>query len=68
MPQANRSAAHENQFSSEVALGLQEADDPATPWISNEAGVAESATRRAQWLKRAQAHGGQATAGAPEPG
>lgn len=61
MRQAHQAAAYDKWFRAEVAQGLQEADDPATPWVSNEAVMAETAERRAQWLKRAQALDGQAT-------
>lgn len=61
MRHAHQAAAYDKWFRAEVAQGIQEADNPATPWVSNEAVMADSAERRAQWLKRAQALDGQAT-------
>lgn len=57
MRHAHEAAAHDKWFRAEVAQALQEADDPATVWLSNEEVKAHSAARRAQWLKRAQAMG-----------
>ena len=53
MRQTHQAAAYDKWFRAEVARGLQEADDPATPWVSNEAVMAESARRRAAWRKGA---------------
>jgi hypothetical protein len=61
MRQTHQAAAYDKWFRAEVAQGLQEADDPAMPWISNDAVMAESAERRAKWRQRAQALEGQGT-------
>ena len=61
MRQTHQAAAYDKWFRSEVAQGIQEADDPATLWVDNDAVMADSAERRAKWRKRAQALDGQAT-------
>jgi len=55
MRKAHEAAAHDAWFRAQVAHGLQEADDPKTQWVSNEAVKATSAKRRAAWAKKAQA-------------
>ena len=55
MRKAHEAAAHDAWFRAQVERGLQEADDPNTQWISNEAVKATSAKRRAAWSKKAQA-------------
>lgn len=52
---AHKAAAYDKWFSAEIDQAIKEADDPATKWVSNEAVKAESAKRRASWLKKAQA-------------
>lgn len=54
MRHAHEAAAHDRWFRAQVDQALQEADDPATVWLSNEEVKAHSATRRAAWSKRAQ--------------
>jgi hypothetical protein len=54
MRKAHEAAAHDAWFRAQVAHGLQEADDPKTQWVSNEAVKATSAQRRSAWLKKAQ--------------
>ena len=61
MRQTHQAAAYDKWFRSEVAQGIQEADDPATPWVDNDAVMADSVERRAKWRKHAQALDGQAT-------
>lgn len=48
-------AAYDKWFSAEIDEAIKEADDPATIWVSNEMVKAESAKRRAAWLKQAKA-------------
>lgn len=55
LQRAHKAAAYDKWFSAEVDQAIKEADDPATKWVSNEAVKAESAKRRAGWLKKAQA-------------
>ena len=55
MRKAHEAAAHDAWFRAQVEHGLQEADDPNTQWVSNEAVKATSAERRAAWRKKAQA-------------
>lgn len=54
MRHAHASVAHDKWFRAQVEQALQEADDPATVWLSNEEVKAHSADRRAAWSKRAQ--------------
>ena len=42
-------ADYEKWFRAEVALALQEADNPATLWLDNATVMAESARKRADW-------------------
>ncbi|MEO7031721.1 MAG: hypothetical protein ABI351_09610 [Herbaspirillum sp.] len=53
MRHAHAAAAHDKWFRDQVEQALQEADDPATVWLSNEAVKAHSAARRAKWSERA---------------
>lgn len=61
MRQAHQAAAHDKWFRAQVEQALQEADDPATIWLSNEEVKAHSAARRAEWLKRAKQVSGSDT-------
>ena len=53
MRHAHGAAAHDKWFHAQVEQALHEADEPATVWLSNEEVKANSAARRAEWLKRA---------------
>ena len=55
LKRAHAAAAHDQWFREQVAQAIEEADDPATQWVSNEAAMAESAQRRAAWRLRAAA-------------
>lgn len=55
MRHAHEAAAHDKWFRAQIEQSLQEADDPATVWLSNEEVKAHSAARRAEWSKRAAA-------------
>jgi len=55
LKRAHNAAAYDKWFSAEIDQAIKEADDPATKWVSNEDAKAESAKRRAAWLKQAQA-------------
>ena len=55
MRRAHEAAAHDAWFRAQVEQGIQEADDPSTPWLSNEAVKTESAQRREAWLKQTKA-------------
>jgi hypothetical protein len=55
LKKAHEAAAHDKWFRAEIDQAIKEADDPATQWVSNETVKAESAKRRAAWLKQAQA-------------
>ena len=55
MRKAHEAAAHDAWFRAQVERGLQEADDPNTPWVSNEAAKAASAERREAWAAKTQA-------------
>jgi hypothetical protein len=57
MRHAHEAAAHDKWFRAQVEQALQEADDPATVWLSNEEVKAHSAARRAEWSKRAGQQG-----------
>lgn len=46
------SGTHDRWFRDQVGAALQEADDPSTQWVSNEAVMAESAKRREAWRAR----------------
>jgi hypothetical protein len=52
---AHQAAAYDKWFRAQVEQGIKEADDPNTQWVSNEAVKADSAKRRAAWVKKAQA-------------
>jgi hypothetical protein len=53
MRHAHEAAAHDKWFRTQIEQALQEADDPATVWLSNEEVKMQSAKRRAEWSKRA---------------
>ncbi|MDX8379673.1 MAG: hypothetical protein R8K48_06465 [Gallionella sp.] len=53
MRHAHEAAARDKWFCAQVEQALQEADDPATVWLSNEDVKAHSAVRRAEWATRA---------------
>ena len=53
LKRAHAAAAHDHWFREQVALAIEEAEDPATQWVSNEAAKAESAQRREAWRQRA---------------
>ena len=55
LKRAHDAAAYDKWFSAEIDEAIKEADDPATIWASNETVKAESAKRRAAWLKQAKA-------------
>lgn len=44
---------HDRWFREQVAQAIQQADAPATAWVSNDTVMAESAKRRAAWRSRA---------------
>lgn len=48
---AHRAAAHDKWFRAEVAKGIAEADDPATPWVSHEDAKAGWEAKRAKLSK-----------------
>jgi hypothetical protein len=48
---AHRAAAHDKWFRAEVAKGLAEADDPATPWVSHDDAKTTWAAMRARLSK-----------------
>lgn len=52
LKQAHAALAHDRWFRDQVGAALKEADDPSTPWVSNEAAMAEGAKRRAAWRAR----------------
>lgn len=52
LKQAHAALAHDRWFRDQVGQALKEADDPSTPWVSNEAAMAEGAKRRAAWRAR----------------
>lgn len=52
---AHSAAAYDKWFNGEVNQAIKEADDSTTQWVSNETVKAESAKRRAAWLKQDQA-------------
>ncbi len=43
--------AYDKWFCEQVEMGLAEADDLATVWLSNEEVKARSTERRAEWMK-----------------
>ena len=53
MRHAHEAAAHDKWFCEQVEQALQEADDPATVWLTNEDVKAHGAVRRAEWAARA---------------
>ena len=50
---AFEAAAHDKWFREQVEIGLLEADDPATQWVSQEESEASWATKRAELVSRA---------------
>ena len=50
---AHEAAGHDKWFREQVGLGLAQADDPATEWVTNEEAEASWATKRAELVKRA---------------
>lgn len=55
LKQAHEAAAHDKWFREQVEIGLQEADDPATEWVSHEDARASWAAKRAKLVKKAAA-------------
>ena len=53
MADENTNLEYEQWFLEQVALGLAEADDPATVWVSNTDASASLAAKRAQWQAQA---------------
>lgn len=51
---AHRAAAHDKWFREQVALGVKEADDPNTRWVTNDEAKASWAAKRADLVKRAK--------------
>jgi hypothetical protein len=52
LKQAHAALAHDRWFRDQVGAALQEADDPSTQWVSNEAAMSEGAKRRESWRAR----------------
>ena len=52
---AFEAADHDKWFRSEVTQALQEADDPSTPWVSNDQASKSWAEKRAKLAKRVEA-------------
>lgn len=52
LKRAHAAAAHDTWFRAQVESALQEADDPATPWIPHEVVKAEMAQQRADLKAR----------------
>ncbi|TAM36953.1 MAG: hypothetical protein EPN61_15300 [Burkholderiaceae bacterium] len=52
LKRAHAASAHDQWFREQVAEGIEQANDPATQWVSNEAVKAVSAQRRATWRGR----------------
>ena len=55
---AHRAAAHDKWFRAEVATGIAQANDPATPWVSHEDAKAGWAAKRAKLSKPGKRAGG----------
>ncbi|CAN5787282.1 hypothetical protein BH11PSE8_BH11PSE8_07890 [soil metagenome] len=49
LKQAHAALAHDRWFQEQVAGAIDQANDPATAWVSNETAMADSAERRAAW-------------------
>jgi hypothetical protein len=47
---------HDQWFREQVITGLEQANDPNTVWVSNEAVKAMGVKHRAAWFKQAQGH------------
>jgi len=54
MRRAHEAAAHDKWFRAQVELGIQEADDPNTQWVSHEETKTGWSKKRADLLKRAE--------------
>ena len=52
MRRAHEAAAHDKWFRAQVELGIQEADDPNTKWVSHEEAKKSWAKKRAELVKR----------------
>lgn len=52
---AHEAAAHDRWFREQVEIGLKEANDPATEWVSDDEARAGWAAKRAQLVKKAAA-------------
>lgn len=57
LKRAHEAAAHDKWFRAEVAKGIEEADDPATEWVSHEDAKASWAKKRAALVKRVERGG-----------
>ena len=53
MADENTNLEYEQWFLAQVALGLAEADDLATVWVSNDEAGASLAAKRTEWQARA---------------
>lgn len=53
MADENANLEYEQWFLEQVALGLAEADDPATVWVSNDEASTSLTAKRAEWQARA---------------
>lgn len=49
LKQAHAALAHDRWFRDQVTQAINEADDPAAQWVSNDTAMAEGAERRAAW-------------------
>ncbi|WP_293234582.1 hypothetical protein [Paludibacterium sp.] len=54
LKKAHQAAAYDEWFRAQVEIGLKEADDPNTQWVSNEDAKAGWAAKRAALAKRAK--------------
>lgn len=57
MRHAHEAAAHDKWFRAQVEEAINEADDPATVWVSNEEAKVGWAKKRAELIKRIKAEG-----------
>jgi hypothetical protein len=55
---AHQAAAHDAWFRQQVALAVEEADNPQTEWVSQEEMKGKSALQRAAWLEAAREKAG----------
>ena len=53
MKQASKAIEHDKWFRAQVAQGLEEANDPKTEWVSQEAAQSSWAVKRAELMKLA---------------